>query len=963
MFGKSLVIVESPSKAKTISKFLGAKYHIEASNGHIRDLPKGTKDLPEKYKKESWARLGVNVDKDFEPIYIISDEKAKLIKKLKTLLKEVDSLYLATDEDREGEAISWHLFEILKPKVPVYRLVFHEITEGMIKEALKTPRQIDEDLVRAQEARRIVDRLYGYEISPLLWYKVRSNLSAGRVQSVAVRLIVERERERISFKNAEYWDILGNFANQEAQNLQADLFSVGDRQIPTRKDFDPNTGKITNSNRCILNEQEARELANRLQNEKAFVDSVEEKAYFTHPYPPFTTSTMQQEANRKLGFTARRTMSVAQSLYENGYITYMRTDSTNLSSEAINAARSLVVKLFGAAYLPDSPRIYQTKVKNAQEAHEAIRPAGSVFAIPDTIQHKLSADEFRLYDLIWKRTLACQMTDSRMRRKSISITMDDAKFHVSGKRIDFPGYLRAYVEGTDDPDAEIADQEIVLPDVKEGEVLDCHALNPQQHVTMPPVRYSEAAMVKALEAKGIGRPSTYASIFDTILNRNYGFKKNGAIVPTWTAFAVCQLLETHFQNLVDYQFTAEMENELDAISRGELQYLDYLRVFYFGPQEGTDYSKEDNAQLKVIADEFPTGLKVLAESKASEIDARTISQVFIGNAKNENELEEPVYVRVGRYGPFIQFGERQVSIPDDLPPDELSVEMALKMVESSARAEEPLGFCPETGKPIYVKKGRFGPYIQRGDNDDEEKPQNASLLKSMNPEKIDLQTALALLKLPRHLGVNPSNNEKVLASNGRFGPFVKCGEETRSLTADLSPLDITLEKALEILAQPRGGRSQSTAASAKKNEPIRVFEDSPVTGQKVQIMVGRFGPYLTDGATNVSLNKSINQEELTFSEALEMLQVKAEKDATSPKRGRRAAKKSVKKSAKKSVKKTEKSTEEKAPKKTAKKSAKKASTKKTAKKAAKKSSVKSADAVKENAETDTEVAGNNALES
>ncbi len=803
-------------------------------------------------------------------------------------------------------------------------------------DALTKPRQIDQDLVRAQETRRIVDRLFGYEISPLLWYKVRSNLSAGRVQSVAVRLVVERERERIRFKSAEYWDILGGFASQNSRAFQAGLISMSDKQIPTGKDFDPDTGKLLRPERfLLLNGDGARDLAARLQNEKAIVDSVDEKTYITRPYPPFTTSTLQQEANRKLGFTARRTMSVAQSLYENGYITYMRTDSTSLSNEAINAARSLVSSLFGSAYLPNEPRQYQTKVKNAQEAHEAIRPSGSVFEDPEHIQNRLSADEYRLYDMIWKRTLASQMTDSRGRRKSVVISMGQAKFHTSGKTIDFPGYLRAYVEGKDDPNAEIADQEIVLPDLHEGEEVNCRSLDPQEHATMPPVRYSEAALTRTLEEKGIGRPSTYASIIDTILNRNYIFKKNGALVPTWTAFAVCQLLETHFPNLVDYQFTAEMENELDAISRGELGHLDYLKVFYFGPQNGIDYSQGANSSLKIIADEFPTGLKTLTENKASEIDARSISQVYIGTVKNEDGQEEPIYVRVGRYGPFIQYGERQVSIPDDLPPDELTTDLALQMIQSSARAEQPLGFCPETGKPIYVKKGRFGPYIQRGDNNDEDKPQNASLLKSMDPDHIDLETALALLKLPRNLGVNPANNEEVFASNGRFGPFVKCGAETRSLPADLSPLTITFEKALEILAQPRGGRSQNSAVPAKKNEPVRVFGESPVTGQNVQIMVGRFGPYLTDGTTNVSLNKNINQEEMTFESALEMLQVKAEKDALSPKRGRRAVKKTVKKAVKKTVKKAAKKTAKKAAKKTTKKAVKKTAGKRGAKSAVK----------------------------
>ncbi|MDO5580202.1 MAG: type I DNA topoisomerase [Planctomycetia bacterium] len=920
MPGKSLVIVESPAKARTIEKYLGSNYAVEASIGHVRDLPKGTKDLPEQYKKESWARLGVNVEKDFEPIYVVPGDKTKQIKKLKTLLKDVDSLYLATDEDREGEAISWHLFEILKPKVPVRRLVFHEITKQAILKALQQTRDIDIDLVHAQETRRIIDRLFGYEISPLLWYKVRSNLSAGRVQSVAVRLIVERERERILFKSAIYRDILGTFATFPGQKFQAELISVANKQIPSRKDFDPATGKLQKPEKfLILGSEEVKDLIDRLAKGVVRVESIEEKAYTTRPYAPFTTSTLQQEANRKLGFTARKTMSVAQSLYENGYITYMRTDSTNLSEEAIHAARQLVATQYGPDYLPSEPRTYQTKVKNAQEAHEAIRPSGNVFELPESLHGQLSHDEFRLYDLIWKRTVASQMNDSRGRRKSVMIAIDDARFHTTGKTIDFPGYLRAYVEGMDDPGAEIADQELILPDLKEGEELVCNALEAQEHTTMPPSRYSEAALTRTLEEKGIGRPSTYASIIDTILNRNYVFKKGNSLVPTWTAFAVCQLLETHFPDLVDYQFTADMENQLDAISRGELTYLDYLEAFYYGPEK----LKGKGEVEKNLSQEFPTGLKTLTENKVSEIDARNVSQILIGQPEGQ---EEPIYVRVGRYGPFLQQGERQVSIPDDLPPDELNISKALDLFASSEKTESPLGVCPETGKPVYLKNGRFGPYIQRGDAKEGEKPQNASLLKNMNPEDVDLETALALLRLPRTLGVNPANNEEIIANNGRFGPFIKCGEETRSLPPDISPLNIELEKALELLAQPKGGKTRGTA---KKSEPLRVLGDSPITGKPIQLMVGRFGPYITDGATNVSLPKDISQEEITPEKALELLRIKAEKEALNPTkrtfRGRKSVKKAVKKTTKKAAKKTEKKTVKKAAKKTVKKSAKKES--------------------------------------
>ncbi|MDO5555053.1 MAG: type I DNA topoisomerase [Planctomycetia bacterium] len=910
----ALVIVESPAKAKTIAKYLGDQYTVEASIGHVRDLPRGTKDLPEEYKKESWARLGVNVNEDFEPIYITPDDKAKQVKKLKTLLKGADSLYLATDEDREGEAISWHLYELLKPKVPVHRLVFHEITRQAILNSLENPRQIDNDLVRAQETRRIVDRLFGYEVSPLLWYKVRNNLSAGRVQSVAVRLIVDRERERIAFRSATYWDIAGSFCASGSRPFSAALISVGERQIPSGKDFDPATGTLLHPEKfLLLNHEEVTALARRLREGQAQVQTVEEKAYITRPYAPFTTSTLQQEANRKLGFTARKTMNVAQSLYENGYITYMRTDSTNLSQEAIQAARSLVASHYGPEYLPASPRYYQTKVKNAQEAHEAIRPSGHSFLLPEQVRKSLTSEEFRLYDLIWKRTIASQMTDARGRRKSIVVALDDSRFHVSGKTIDFPGYLRAYVEGLDDPEAELADQETALPDVQPGEKLDCQSLDAQEHSTMPPVRYSEASLTRTLEEKGIGRPSTYASIIDTILNRNYVFKKNGALVPTWTAFAVCQLLETHFPDLVDYQFTAEMENQLDAISRGELDHLDYLKNFYFGEGGDSDVSVSS-----------ATGLKPLIESKVGEIDARNISQILIGTPDDG----EPVYVRVGRYGPFLQQGERQAGVPDELPPDELTIAKALELFETSQRTEEPLGMCPETGKPIYVKSGRFGPYIQRGDADGKEKPQNASLLKGMTPESIDLATALALLSLPRTLGSDPENGQEVIASNGRFGPYVKCGDQTRSLPPEISPLDVDLTRALEILAQPKFNKARR---ESKKSEPIREFGESPVSGKPVQLLDGRFGPYVTDGETNASLPRDLPAEELTRDKALELIALRAAK-GVAPRR-KRAVKKVVKKAAKKAV---TKAASKKATKTATKKAVKKAATKKTAKTATKK---------------------------
>jgi DNA topoisomerase-1 len=859
----ALVIVESPAKARTIGKYLGPGFTVEASIGHVRDLPQGAAQIPAQYKGEPWSNLGVNVHDNFTPIYIVPPGKSKQIKLLKDRLKDADALYLATDEDREGEAISWHLLEILKPKVPVHRLVFHEITKDAIHAALQSPRDVDDGLVRAQETRRILDRLYGYEVSPLLWRKVRPKLSAGRVQSVAVRLIVERERERMKFVSATWWDLIGKFAKSNNQQLQADLVSVDGRRIPAGKDFDSATGKLKNQEMMLLDGPAAAALAERVRKGQFRVTNVEDKPYSSKPYPPFTTSTLQQEANRKLGFTARRTMQVAQSLYENGHITYMRTDSTNLAQVAIDDARRLVAQEYGNDFLPAEPRVYRSKVKNAQEAHEGIRPAGHPFELPGTLQNSLNADEFKIFDMIWKRTIASQMADARGRRIMITIEGEGCLFQVSGKTIDFPGYLRAYVEGADSPDAELADQETVLPSVAIGEALQCIEMTAKEHSTQSPSRYSEAALTKALEERGIGRPSTYASIIDTIQNRNYAFKKGGALVPTWVAFSVVKLLEDHLAGLIDYQFTAQMEDDLDAISRGEQEYVEYLKSFYFG-----------NGR---------PGLKPQLEHKGDEIDARSISRIEIGTP----EGGEPVYVRVGRYSPFVEQGERTASLPDETPPDEVTLESALKLLDQAAQGDEPLGTCPDTGKPVYLKVGRFGPYVQRGTPEDEEKPQNASLLKGMNPSDIDLATALKLLTLPRNLGVNPQNNEAITAFNGRFGPYVKCGEETRSLPADISPIDVTLEQALHLLSQPKQhGRGRTTA----KREPLKVFDESPVTKQKIQLLDGRYGPYVTDGETNASLPKGTPPEELKFEEALDLLAARAAAGPPKKKAKKKAAK-------------------------------------------------------------------------
>ncbi|MCI0359756.1 MAG: type I DNA topoisomerase [Planctomycetaceae bacterium] len=866
--GKSLVIVESPAKARTISKYLGRNFTVEASIGHIRDLPEGAKEVPEQFKGQPWARLGVNVDDNFTPIYIVPSEKRSQVSKLKQLLKGAGQLYLATDEDREGEAISWHLCEVLKPKVPVRRLVFHEITKEAIQEALENPRDIDEGLVRAQETRRILDRLYGYEVSPLLWKKVKPKLSAGRVQSVAVKMIVEREKQRIAFRAATWWDLVGRFHTAISKEFEATLVSLDGRKVPSGKDFDPATGRIKDEQLLLLDEQAARDLAQRLMSEHFRITNVEERPYTRKPADPFTTSTLQQEANRKLGFGARRTMDVAQSLYENGHITYMRTDSTNLAQVAIDAARDLVRAEYGAEYLPAEPRVYRSKVKNAQEAHEAIRPAGHPFELPAVLKGELNYDQFRLFELIWKRTIASQMVDARGRIMTVTLEADGAVFQVSGRSIEFPGFLRAYVEGSDDPEAEIADQERILPSVAVGDSLACLALTAKDHTTQPPARFTEASLTGALEDRGIGRPSTYASIIETILARQYVFKKGSALVPTWTAFSVARLLEEHLPRLVDYQFTAQMEDLLDAISRQEEEPAKYLSDFYFG-----------NGQ---------PGLKQQLESKLSEIDARDLARFPLGKPQ-AGEHREDVFVRVGKYGPFIEQGERKASIPEDLPPDELNLAKAIEMLEQASVSQEPLGICPDTHKPVYLKQGRFGPYVQRGVPDDEDK-KNASLLANMKPADVTFELALKLLTIPRTLGEHPQSHEPIVAYNGKFGPYIKCGTETRSLPRELSPLDATLEQAVELLAQPKA-RGRGRAAP---REPLKTFEaPSPVTGQPVKVLEGRFGVYVSDGTTNATLPRGMAVDQLTFDEALNLLGERAARGPSTRRRRGRGGKPSA----------------------------------------------------------------------
>ena len=871
--GKALVIVESPAKARTIGKFLGKNFDVEASIGHVRDLPEGKKEVPDEFRDKPWAYLGVNVEEEFTPIYVVPPEKKKQITHLKSLLKDADELYLATDEDREGEAISWHLYEILKPKVPVHRLVFHEITKEAIEEALRSPREINQGMVRAQETRRILDRLYGYDVSQLLWYKIRPKLSAGRVQSVAVRLIVERERERIAFVAATWWDLTAKLATEAQQNFSAELVSVGGKRLPAGKDFDPKTGKLKNAELLQMDEAGAAALRERLLKEKFKVISVEEKPYTSRPSPPFTTSTLQQEANRKLGFTARRTMQTAQSLYENGYITYMRTDSTNLATVAIEAARDLVRSEYGANYLPAEPRLYRSNVKNAQEAHEAIRPAGHPFQLPQALRGELTDEQFKIFEMIWKRTIACQMVDARERRISVTIGAGDAVFQATGKTIDFPGYLRAYVEGSDDPLAELEGQERVLPPLAKEELLKCLELNSAGHTTQPPARFSEASLTRALEEMGIGRPSTYASIIDTILNRNYVFKKGNALVPTWTAFSVARLLEDHLPKLVDYQFTAEMEDYLDSISRGEAEHVPYLQRFYFG-----------NGQ---------PGLKSQLEEKRASLDPRELSRFPVGKPALDGSPDE-VVVRVGRYGPYLERDGKKAAIPEGMPPDELTLPVALELLTQAGQGEQPLGYDPDTQRPVYLKQGRFGPYIQLGAPDDEEKPKNASLLKGMSPGDINLEVALRLLSLPRNLGKHATLGEDVIAHNGRFGPYVQCGKETRSLPAGTSPLEVTLEQAAELLAQPKRGRGRGATP-----EPLKTFENSPVTGQPVKLLQGRYGPYVTDGTTNASLPRGTTPESCTLPQALQLLADRAVAGPPKKKAGRKAPTKGAAKAASK----------------------------------------------------------------
>jgi DNA topoisomerase-1 len=868
-----LVIVESPAKAKTIGKYLGPDYVVQASVGHVRDLPTATQQIPEELRKLPWARTAVDVEGNFDPIYVVPPEKKEQIATLKRLLKDADVLWLATDEDREGESISWHLVEVLKPKVPIKRLVFHEITKEAILGALESPRDIDERLVKAQETRRILDRLYGYELSPVLWRKVRQGLSAGRVQSVALRLLVDREQERIDFRKASYWDLLGRLAPQGAKpnadgvaasSFDAESIEVDGTRVASGRDFDPKTGKPQGDVR-VLDEKAARQLAERLGKGPARVLDVEKKPYTQRPAAPFTTSTLQQEAGRKLRYSAQRAMRNAQRLYEGGAITYMRTDSTTLSTQAIQAARDWISSQYGKEFLPDQPRHYATKVKNAQEAHEAIRPAGSSFRAIDDVRAEFGDEAGSLYELIWKRTVASQMPDARGERVAVRVGLGkDAKelvLRASGRTLSFAGFQRAYVEGSDDPAADLSEQDKVLPPLEPGQALDVLRLEAVGHETQPPARYTEASLVKELDERGIGRPSTWASIIAVLLERDYAFSRGAALVPTWTAFVVVRLLRDHFGDLLDYEFTARMEEGLDSVSLGESDGREYLKHFYRG-EPGR-------------AGKTHPGLKRLIGQALEVVNPRQACAFPLGMSANG-----PVEVRVGKFGLFVSDGTRSASLPESTVPDELTLEKAEELLTAAARGPTPLGSDPATGLPVYVKVGRFGPYVQLGDARDAdgkplpEKPKMVSLLPGMDAGTLTLSDALRLLTLPRDLGTHPEHpdGERILARLGKYGPYVSWGKESRTIPAGVSVLEITLQEAVELLKAPRQRRGQ-----AAPRPPLRELGPHPVSGAQLKVLDGRYGPYVTDGTTHASLPKTMEPAELTLERAVELLAARAER--------------------------------------------------------------------------------------
>ncbi|MFC7404436.1 type I DNA topoisomerase [Georgenia alba] len=877
---RKLVIVESPAKARTIGAYLGSDFDVEASVGHIRDLPQPS-ELPADMKKGPYGKFAVDVEGDFDPYYVVAPDKKKKVSELKRALKEADELYLATDEDREGEAIAWHLLDVLKPKVPVKRMVFHEITREAISRALENTREVDDRLVDAQETRRILDRLVGYEVSPLLWRKVKPGISAGRVQSVATRLVVERERERMAFRAASYWDVRGTFTGgpeDDRSQFEARLVTLGGRKVAVGRDFrDDGTLKpsAVKADTLHLDKAVATDVATALQEVEARVVSVETKPYTRRPAAPFTTSTLQQEASRKLRMSARETMRTAQGLYENGYITYMRTDSPVLSSQAISAARSQAAELYGPEYVADKPRTYG-KAKGAQEAHEAIRPAGDSFRTPGQVAARLNPTELKLYDLIWKRTVASQMADARGSTATLRLGADPvladggetrAELTASGTVITFRGFLAAYEEGRDADryDGERSRDDARLPAVSEGDAVQTDEVSAEGHETTPPPRYTEASLVKALEERGIGRPSTYAATISVIVDRGYVERRAQALVPTWLAFSVVRLLEDNLPRLVDYDFTAEMEADLDRIAAGEAERVSWLAGFYRG-----DASADRPGLKNIVAD-------------LGDIDARAANSIDIG---------EGITLRVGRYGPYLEEGQgedgraaRRASVPDDIAPDELTVDVARELLAKQADDGRELGTDPETGRTIVARNGRFGPYVTEVVEEDgaassngkkkstkKPRPRTASLLKSMQLETVDLEQALKLLKLPRVVGTDPDGVE-ITAQNGRYGPYLKRGTDSRSLETEEQIFDITLEEALAIYAQPKRGRG----ASARP--PLRELGTDPTSGKPVVVKDGRFGPYVTDGETNATLRKDDEVDSISPERGYELL---AEKRAKGP---------------------------------------------------------------------------------
>lgn len=830
---KALVIVESPTKANTIRKFLPKNFIVESSLGHIRDLPQSAADIPASLKKEEWSKLGVNVEEDFDPLYIVPKDKVKKVKDLKDLLKQVDEIYLATDEDREGESISWHLLELLKPKIPVKRMVFHEITKKAILDALAKTRKVDMSLVKAQETRRILDRLYGYTLSPLLWKKIAFGLSAGRVQSTGLKMIVERERERILFKKSNYCSLRASLDTEKKQKVEARLVLTEGKKIATGKDFDERTGNLhedKSKSVLVLGLEAATKLSSNLKSKTFLVSTVDEKDVFSQPSAPFITSTLQQEANRKLGLSARDSMRVAQKLYEEGLITYMRTDSPSLSSQAIDAARASVVDLYGKEFLSKEVRQYSAKSASAQEAHEAIRPAGQTFLHPD--ETGLTGKEKSLYELIWKRTLATQMEKAHKRSMTVKISVDNHEFVANGLRIVFPGFLRVYVEGSDDPDAALEDQDVILPELKPGQKLKADKIEPLTHETKPPARYTEASLIQRLEKEGIGRPSTYASIISTVIERKYVRKDSSALVPTLTGIAVIQLLEKNFANLVDYSFTSEMEDYLDKIAEGKKDPISYLKEFYLGPKGLRQ--KVDQQDKKIKAEE-----------------GRTIELP---------QIHEDLSLKIGRYGPYVvskkskKSEELHASIPEDTAPADLTSEKLKDLLEVSKKGPEPIGKDPKTKKNVYCLVGRYGAYVQLGEKvESEPSPKRASLPKTIEPKNVTLDQALHLLKLPRTLGVHPVSGKEIIANIGKFGPYVVHSGDFRSLGKLYDVYEITLEQAIDLLSQPK---VSSRGATLFKELGIH-----PKDNKKINVYDGKYGLFIKHGIKNVAIPDEMRKPE------------------------------------------------------------------------------------------------------